>query len=158
MHEIVKQIGEYKRRVGEEIGVSEWFPIEQVSTDVFGAVTHNLDPMHNDPEWAREQGPWGGTVAHGFLVLSLVLSKCWKEIGLPIYSTDRMYAVNYGLDRVRFISPCRVGIPIRARVVLDEVRDKGDNRYLLKTTFSVEQKDSDKPCMIAEFLVMIVCT
>ena len=71
MQEVVQQFEELKTRVGTEVGVTDWFTIEQKMADVFGALTGNPDAMHNDPEWAKHS-PWGGTIAHGLNVLCLI--------------------------------------------------------------------------------------
>lgn len=157
MNETQKVIESYKTKVGKELGVTPDFILQQKDIDVFGAVTENLDPMHNDPVWALEEGPWGSTVAHGYFVLSLI-SKFWKEIGVPIYSTEEMYTVNYGLEKVRFISPFRTGIPGRASIRLKEMQQKADNQYLMVSEVVVSQDGSEKACMLAEILVLIVCS
>ena len=89
MNEIAEFLENLKDRVGSELGVTPWFTINQTMADVFGHLTGNPDPMHNDPEWGRE-GPWGGTIAHGFNLLSLT-ARFWKEIGMPILTSDKMY-------------------------------------------------------------------
>ena len=156
MHEIEQIIEGYRSQIGEVLGVTEEFSIRQSEIDVFGAVTQNIDPMHNDPEWGKE-GPWGSTIVHGLFLLSYV-AKFWKESGVPIYTTDKMYSLNYGFNRVRFISPFLVDVPARATIRLLDVEDKGPGRYLLPSEITVNQEGSKKPNMIAELLAMIVCT
>ena len=156
MHEIEQIIEGYRAKIGEVLGVTEDFSIRQSEIDVFGALTQNIDPMHNDPEWGRA-GPFGGTIAHGMFTLSL-LPGFAREIGLPVLTNDQVYAINYGFDRVRLLDPVPVGGRVRNRMVLDEVRDKGDGRYLVRTTNTIEREDSDKPCVVAEWLSMYVYT
>ena len=124
MHEIEQIIEGYRAKIGEVLGVTEDFSIRQSEIDVFGALTQNIDPMHNDPEWGKE-GPWGSTIVHGLFLLSYV-AKFWKEIGVPIYTNEKMYSLNYGLNRVRFISPFLVDVPGRATVRL-RIRAKIDS-------------------------------
>ncbi len=156
MHEIEQIIEGYRAKIGEVLGVTEDFSIRQSEIDVFGALTQNIDPMHNDPEWGKE-GPWGSTIVHGLILLSYV-AKFWKEIGVPIYTNEKMYSLNYGLNRVRFISPFLVDVPGRATVRLLDVEDKGENKFLLPSEITVNQDGSKKPNMVAELLAMIVCT
>ncbi len=156
MHEIEQIIEGYRAKIGKVLGVTEDFSIRQSEIDVFGALTQNIDPMHNDPEWGKE-GPWGSTIVHGLFLLSYV-AKFWKEIGVPIYTNEKMYSLNYGLNRVRFISPFLVDVPGRATVRLLDVEDKGENRFLLPSEITVNQDGSKKPNMVAELLAMIVCT
>ncbi|MDP6426759.1 MAG: MaoC/PaaZ C-terminal domain-containing protein [Rhodospirillales bacterium] len=156
MHEIEQIIDGYRAKIGEVLGVTEDFSIRQSEIDVFGALTQNIDPMHNDPEWGKE-GPWGSTIVHGLFLLSYV-AKFWKEIGVPIYTNEKMYSLIYGLNRVRFISPFLVDVPGRATVRLLDVEDKGEKRFLLPSEITVNQDGSKKPNMVAELLAMIVCT
>jgi acyl dehydratase len=145
---------ELKHKVGLEVGVTDWFSIGQMEADIFGPLTRDWDPMHNDPAWAQTS-PWGGTIAHGFHLLSLV---SWfnKAAGLPILTNDRVYALNYGLDRVRFISPFRVGRRARDHVTLTSVTEKRPGEFLVKTTHKVVVEGETKPAMIAEHLALFV--
>ncbi len=141
--------------LGEEIAVSDWFTIDQAGADAFGNLTDDWDPMHNDPEWGR-QGPWGGTIAHGYHVLSLLSSFSKHAAGLPVLTNERVYALNYGLDKVRFITPLRVDKRARDRIVLSEIREKRPGEYLVKTTHTIEIEGEDKPFMVAEALGLYV--
>lgn len=144
-----------KRSVGKEIGVTDWFTISQMEADVFGPLTQDRDPMHNDTEWGR-RSPWGGTIAHGFHLLSLVsyFNRC--AASLPILTNERVYALNYGLDRVRFISPFRIGTRARDHVVLQAISEKRRGEYLVKTSHTVEIEGEEKPAMVAEHLALFV--
>jgi acyl dehydratase len=154
MNEVAEFLENLKDRVGSELGATPWFTINQTMADVFGHLTGNPDPMHNDPKWGS-QGPWGGTIAHGFNLLSLT-ARFWKEIGMPILTSDKMYSINYGLDRVRFTNPLRIDHPARARVILNSVKKRTENSYLLKVTHIVEAQGIEKPCMVAECMILIV--
>jgi acyl dehydratase len=94
---------------------------------------------------------------HGLFILGLV-SKFYKDSGLPIHTTDRMYALNYGFDRVRFPTPFLTNQAGRCTIRLLDILDKGEGRYILATEFVVQQLGHDKPAMVATFLPMVVTT
>ncbi len=144
-----------KQKIGEEVGVTEWFSISQMEADIFGPLTRDWDPMHNDPAWA-ETSPWGDTIAHGFHLLSLVSWFNKAAAGLPILTNERVYALNYGLDRVRFISPFRIGKRARDHVSLTSIKEKRPGEFLVKTTHKVIVEGETKPAMIAEHLALFV--
>lgn len=142
-------------RVGEEIFLSDWFEIVQHDVDAFSELTRDWDYMHNDPAWAAA-GPWGGTIAHGFFLLSL-LSYFHGQAGFPIVATADEYVVNYGLDRVRFVEPVRVGDRLRARMRVQEITERKPGRDLVHTgtTYETERR-GDQPHMIADMLMLCV--
>lgn len=141
---------------GEEFFVSDWFEIRQVDVDVFAAVTRDWDFMHNDPAWAADTGPWGTTIAHGFYLLSLV-THFQAQAGFPMVATESEYLVNYGLDKVRFTEPVRMGDQIRARMRLAGLEQRKPGRELVRTTVAYEsQRCGDRPHMVAEVLTLDV--
>lgn len=156
MHEIVEIINGYREKIGQVIGETKAFTVTQTEIDVFGHLTGNPDPMHNDPEWGV-QGPWGSTIAHGLHILSFV-SRFWKEIGVPIYTTDKMYSLNYGFEKVRYPEVFNVDVPAKATLKLLDVVDKGNGSYLLPTEVTVRQEGKEKPTMVAVMMPMIVTT
>jgi acyl dehydratase len=135
---------------GEELGVSDWLLIDQARIDAFADATLDHQYIHVDPA-AAAMTPFGSTIAHGFLTLSLIV----PLMTLPAPAGTVM-GINYGLDKVRFIEPVRVGSRVRTRSVLREVTDKGTGRLLVKTEVTMEIEGSDKPAMIAEALTMFV--
>ncbi|MGB4248818.1 MAG: MaoC family dehydratase [Pseudohongiellaceae bacterium] len=139
--------------VGQEVGITQWLEITQKRVNQFAEATGDFQFIHIDPERARAETPFGGTIAHGFLTLSL-LSMLASQTG-TIKIKDSKVAINYGLDKVRFMNPVRVGKRIRARFELMSVVQKGQN-VLLKHKATVEIEDEDKPAMIAEWLGMQV--
>lgn len=139
--------------VGHELGVSEWITVDQESINEFAACTGDHQWIHVDPERAERESPFGTTIAHGFLTLSL-LSKLQFEVGISPPDVAQM--INFGLDRVRFISPVKSGSRIRDRVVLMSAEPKGEGRVLLKTQNTVEIEDEDKPAMVAEALSLLM--
>jgi acyl dehydratase len=145
-----------RERVGEEIYVSDWFEITQVDVDVFAAVTRDWDYMHNDPEWAAEKGPWPTTIAHGFYLLSLV-SHFQSDAGFPTVATEDEYLVNYGLDKVRFVEPVRIGDRLRARLSITDVQPRKPGRELVRSQIVFEtERCGERPHMIAEALTLSV--
>ena len=150
-------IQDLESKIGQEIGVSDWFLVEQAAIDTFGEVTDDVDPMHNDPEWGRN-GPWGGTIAHGYHVVSLISSFLKHGLKLPILTNDRVFALNYGLDKVRFLTPFRIGKRARSHIVLSSIREKRPREFLVKTTHTIEIEGEDKPFMVAEALSFFVMT
>lgn len=142
-------------RVGEEILVSDWLGITQEDVDSFSNLTRDWDYMHNSPEWA-EQGPWGGTIAHGFFLVSL-LSYFHREAGFPTLATADQYVVNYGLDRVRFVEPVMIGDRLRARMRIEGITAKKPGRELVRTatTYETERRGS-QPHMVAHMLMLCV--
>ena len=143
---------EIKSRVGEEVGVSDWIVIDQARIDQFADATGDRQFIHTDPAAAAET-PFGGTIAHGFLTLSL-LSRMGAEAMLV---PDRMkIAVNYGLERVRFLAPVRSGKRVRGRFTLDSVEEKAPGQILLRHTVTVEIEGEDKPALSAVWLTLMV--
>ena len=147
----IASLDDIRARVGSEIGVSEWILVDQQRIDAFADTTEDRQFIHVDPE-AAAQTPFGGTLAHGFLSLSL-LSRMAADV-MQVPDTTKM-AVNYGLDRVRFIAPVRAGSRVRGRFTLDAVEDKAPGQLLLRHTVAVEIEGSDKPALTAQWLGLI---
>lgn len=136
--------------VGTEVGVSDWMEITQERVNAFADATDDHQFIHVDPEAARLT-PFGGTIAHGFLTLSLIIPLVAQipfDVGVP-----RM-GVNYGLNKVRFPAPVPVGSRIRARLSLDAVSEVAGGLQLERTV-TVEVEGSEKPAMVAESLVRL---
>lgn len=148
----VASLPEIQRRVGEEIGVSSWIMIDQERIDAFADATEDRQFIHIDPA-AAAQTPFGATIAHGFLSLSL-LSRMGAETMLLPDATKM--AINYGLDRVRFLAPVRSGKRVRGRFTLDSVEEKGPGQMLMRHSVTVEIEGEDKPALSAVWLALIV--
>jgi acyl dehydratase len=138
--------------VGEDLGTSDWFTIDQDRINRFADVTLDHQFIHVDEEQARKT-PLGGTIAHGFLTLSLV-PYFTAQVGVMPDNLAMMF--NYGLDRLRFISPVTSGSEVRAHGKLVDVTEKGPGQLLIKTEITIEIKDEAKPAMVAETLTMAV--
>jgi acyl dehydratase len=143
---------EIKSRVGEEVGVSGWVTIDQERIDAFADATEDRQFIHVDPE-AAAQTPFGGTIAHGFLSLSLLSRMGAEAMLLP---EGMKMAVNYGLDRVRFLAPVRSGSRVRGRFTLDSVEEKAAGQLLLRHEVIVEIEGEAKPALTAVWLALIV--
>jgi acyl dehydratase len=147
----IASLDDIRLAIGSEIGVSDWILVDQQRIDQFADTTEDRQFIHVDPALAA-QTPFGGTIAHGFLSLSL-LSRMAADV-MQVPDTTRM-AVNYGLDRVRFIAPVRSGSRVRGRFILDAVEDKAPGQLLLRHTVKVEIEGSDKPALTAQWLGLI---
>jgi acyl dehydratase len=144
-------LAEIRSRIGEEIGVSDWLTIDQQRIGEFAEATEDRQFIHVDAE-AAARTPFGGTIAHGFLSLSMLSRMAADAMLVP--DSIRM-AVNYGLDRVRFIAPVRSGRRIRGRFRLDSVEEKAAGQLLMRHTVTVEIEGEDKPALTAEWLGLI---
>ena len=147
----IASLDDIRARSGSDIGVSDWILIDQQRIDQFAETTEDRQFIHVDPALAA-QTPFGGTIAHGFLSLSL-LSRMAADV-MQVPDTTRM-AVNYGLDRVRFIAPVRSGSRVRGRFILDAVEDKAPGQILLRHSVTVEIEGSDQPALTAQWLGLI---
>lgn len=136
--------------IGTDLGASDWLLIDQDRVNAFADVTGDHQFIHIDPV-AAAATPFGGTIAHGFLTLSLLAGL--RPDGAIQLEGVKM-GVNYGADKLRFLTPVRVGKRIRVRHKLLAIDDKGGGRYLLKVEMTVEIEGEDKPALIADWLSM----
>jgi acyl dehydratase len=146
-----KSFEDLRAQIGREIAVSDWLLITQERVNRFAEITNDPDWMHTDVERAR-QGPVGETIVQGFLTLSLLLHFTHQAAYLP---KDVQYAFNYGLDRVRWITPIRVGKRIRNHMSLHDITSKGEDRYLLSISNTVEIEGESRPAMVAQWLGLL---
>ena len=137
--------------VGQEIGSSDWFEVDQDRINMFADATLDHQFIHIDSEKATPL--FGSTIAHGFLSLSLVPHLTSQAVLAP---ENLKMVFNYGLDKVRFINPVNVGSKVRTHSKCVSVDDKGDGRYLMKTEVTMEIEGEEKPAYIAETLSMFV--
>ena len=139
-----------KDYVGKEMGISDWLKIEQDRINAFADCTGDHQWIHVNPELAKK-GPFGTTIAHGYLSLSLLVQ---LSGGMKVLPAGTKMAINYGLNKVRFLTPVKVGSKIRNRAVLKAVEDKGGGRILFTTENTVEIEGEEKPALVAETLAM----
>ena len=147
----IASIEEIRGRVGEEIGASDWIMVDQKAIDTFAAVTQDHQFIHTDPE-AAAKTPFGGTIAHGFLTLSL-LSRMAADVMLV--PPELKMAVNYGFDKVRFIAPVRSGKRIRGRFTLASLEEKRPGQWQFVHHVAVEIEGEDKPALTAEWIGLV---
>ena len=143
-------LAEYKEKVGQELGVSGWITIDQKKIDAFADITGDHSFIHVDVERARTT-PFGTTIAHGFLTLSL-LPAFQIDMGLLVPSDVEM-GVNYGCNRVRFLSPVPSGARVRGRFRLASLEDKAPGVVQQTTECTVELEGADKPALVADWVV-----
>jgi acyl dehydratase len=143
---------ELEAKVGQPLGVSDWFLIDQARVDEFADVTLDHQFVHVDVEKAKKT-PFGGTIAHGFLTLSLLVHLC-----LPFIPElrARKLLVNYGFDKIRFAAPVKVGKRIRAAGKLAEISERKPGNVIVKIDVTVEIEGEDKPALVAEWLSLHV--
>ena len=144
----IASLDDIRVRVGEEIGVSSWIEIDQQRIDTFADATEDHQFIHVDPAAAAAAG-LDGTIAHGFLSLSLLSRMAAEASLLP---DGLKMALNYGLDRVRFRAPVRSGKRVRGRFTLDSIEEKAPGQWLLRHTVTVEIEGEDKPALSAVWL------
>jgi acyl dehydratase len=133
--------------IGAEPLVSEWLTVDQQKVDRFAEATGDHQWIHVDPERARRESPFGGPVAHGFLTLSLIPGLLGKTIAF-----EQRMGVNYGLNRVRFMSPVLVGSSLRAKFAVESVTDVDNDGVQVVWNVTVEREGSERPVCVAEFI------
>jgi acyl dehydratase len=139
--------------VGREFAPSEWILVDQARIDAFAACTGDHQFIHVDPERVRRETPFPGTLAHGFLLLSLAAGH--RQRDFPVV-TDAALTLNYGLDRLRFTSPVYAGSRVRYRSRVLAAEPKGPGRTLLRQEAVMEVEGQEKPAVVAELLAMYV--
>lgn len=138
--------------VGQELGLSGWTLIDQSRIDQFADCTGDRQWIHVDAERTKRESPFRTTIAHGYLTLSLIGGLALEVDVLP---DNVQAAFNYGLDKVRFLAPVRVGARVRLRSTLMSWEEKGPGQYLMKSNNTIEIEGEEKPALIAETLAMI---
>jgi acyl dehydratase len=138
---------------GRDIGVSPWHAVDQRRIDAFAECTGDRQWIHVDVERATRESPYGGTIAHGYLTLSLVATLCIEAGVVP---RDAGAALNYGLDKVRFLTPVKAGARVRNRVSLTSVERKDHGRALIAIRNTLEIEGEPKPALVADTLAMLM--
>lgn len=142
-----------KDRIGQELGVSSWLTVDQSMINQFAECTGDRQWIHVDVERAIRESPFKGPIAHGYLTLSLVAALSY-DIGAVPEGTAA--AFNYGLDKVRFLTPVKAGAKVRMRSTLLGFDEKGPGQFLMKASNVIEIEGEEKPALIAETLAMLV--
>ena len=139
-------------RVGTEIGLSRWFTVDQAMIDRFADATEDHQFIHTDPVRAAADTPFGGTIAHGFLTLSLLSAMNYDC--LPRIAEQTM-GINYGFEKVRFMAPVRSGARVRGRFTLAEARFRGAGMVTIRYDATVEIENERKPALTADWITII---
>src|SRR3954447_2784430 len=147
----IASIEDISAKVGSEVGVSDWILVDQARIDAFAEVTEDPQFIHVDPV-AAARTPFGGTVAHGFLSLSLLSRMAANAMLRP---EGVKMGVNYGFDRVRFMAPVRSGKRVRGRFVLTAFEEKPPGQYQFVHNVTGEIEGEDKPALIADWIGLI---
>ena len=143
------QLADY---VGKELGVSSWIVIDQTRVNEFAHCTEDHQWIHVDVERAKRERPNLGTVAHGYLTLSLLAPTTFEILSSRLALKE---AINYGLEKVRFPNFVRTGSRVRNRIKVAGLEDKGEGRYLMTTENTVEIEGETKPAVVAMALVLL---
>ena len=139
--------------IGRELGVSDWITVDQERIDTFAACTGDRQWIHVDVDRARRESPFGGPIAHGYLILSLVAAMV-MDIG--VVPPDAASALNYGLDKVRFSAPVKARARVRMRAKLASAEPQSGGRILLNLQSTVEIEGEAKPAVVADLLCMLI--
>jgi acyl dehydratase len=148
---IASAVESMKQHIGKEVFVSDWTQVTQDQINKFADATMDHQWIHVDKEKAAK-GPFGTTIAHGFLTLSHLPFFSYQ---VPLKFEGAKMSINYGLDKVRFLNPVASGSKIRDRIVLKSLEEKPGNRLLMTQVHTIEIEGQDKPACIAEALGMI---
>jgi acyl dehydratase len=149
----IYSVGSLEAFAGREIGVSQWHLVDQARIDAFADCTGDRQWIHVDVERAKRESPYGGTIAHGYLALSLVGPLCMEAGVVPPGASA---ALNYGLDKVRFLAPVKAGARVRNRVSLTSVERKDHGRALIAIRNTLEIEGEGKPALVADTLAMLI--
>jgi acyl dehydratase len=149
--QVPMKLAELHQRIGQETGVSRWIVVDQKRIDGFAETTGDHQYIHVDPARAAD-GPFGTTIAHGLLTLSLMgeMKEVFPEV------SDLEMGVNYGFDKIRFLAPVKSGASIRARCRLAEMKEREPNSWLCRYHITIEMRGSDQPAVVADWLILNV--
>jgi acyl dehydratase len=147
------KVEELPTLTGRTLAPSGWIRVDQARIDAFAACTDDHQFIHVDPDRARRESPFGSTIAHGFLTLSLIAAHQPADFPRP---EDLGVTVNYGLDRLRFMTPVPAGARVRLHTKVLDVQPKGPGRMLVKAEKTMEIEGGDKPAYVAEQLTLFV--
>lgn len=153
MTDIQAALAQLQPQVGTEVGVANWITVDQQMIDEFGKVTHDEQWIHMDPVRAAAETPFGGAIAHGFLTLSLgsrFVYDCFPMM------PGQVMGINYGFNKLRFLSPVPAGARLRGRFVLNSIKQRSATDLLRETGMTVEIEGQDTPALVADWLGLAV--
>lgn len=145
-------LGDIKGLIGTQLGVSDWMVVDQAMIDAFADATRDHQFIHVDPERAAAETPFGGTIAHGFLTLSLLSAmnfNCLPRV------REQTLGINYGFEKVRFMAPVRSGARVRGRFVMRDARFRGAGMVMTTYSVTIEIENERKPALTAEWTTII---
>ena len=142
-----------KVKIGTEVGVSNWIKVDQKMIDEFAVTTHDEQWIHVDPERAAKETPFGGSIAHGFLTLSLASRFAYDCFALM---PGQVMGINYGMNKLRFLMPVRAGSNLRGRFTLQDVTARNDTDLLRTNILTIEIEGEETPALVAEWLGLAV--
>ena len=140
-------------KIGQEVGVSNWIMVDQAMIDDFAKTTHDNQWIHIDPERAAAETPFGGTIAHGFLTLSLGSRFAYDCFSM---APGQVMGINYGFNKLRFLNPVRAGSRLRGRFVMSSVTQRNATDLLRETALTIEIEGSETPALVADWLGLSV--
>ncbi|QBF31947.1 MaoC family dehydratase [Thalassococcus sp. S3] len=153
MAAIDKALAQSEALIGTEVGVSNWIMVDQKMIDQFAETTHDDQWIHVDPERAAKETPFGGAIAHGFLTLSLA-SRFAYDCFQPY--EGQVMGINYGFNKLRFLSPVVAGSRLRGRFVLKSVTKRSEAELLRENALTIEIEGSETPALVADWLGLSV--
>jgi len=145
------EIAELAGKVGQQVGTTDWYVMDQARIDAFADCTEDQQFIHVDPVAAKD-GPFGTTIAHGFLTLSMLARFLQTGFEKPNVKTT----VNYGLDKVRFLSPVKSGKRVRGLLKLLDLTEKRPGQWVMKLEVTVEIEGEEKPALLAEWIIQFL--
>ncbi|MDF3416488.1 MaoC family dehydratase [Sulfitobacter sp. M57] len=153
MSSLQTALSEAEKQIGTEVGVSNWITVDQPMIDQFAQTTQDTQWIHTDPERAAAETPFGGTIAHGFLTLSLASRFAYDCFAmLP----GQVMGINYGMNKIRFLMPVRAGSRLRGRFTLKEVKARSKTDLLRTNILTIEIEGEETPAVVAEWLGLAV--
>lgn len=153
MSALQKALAESEKLVGTEVGVSNWITVDQPMIDQFAETTQDRQWIHIDPERAAAETPFGGTIAHGFLTLSLASRFAYDCFNMM---PGQVMGINYGMNKMRFLTPVRAGSRLRGRFTLQKVTARNATDMLRENLLTVEIEGVETPALVAEWLGLAV--
>lgn len=146
-------LGNVRNFVGQSLGASDWIDVDQSRINQFAECTGDQQWIHVDIERAKRESPFGTTIAHGYLSLSLVATLAMK---MGLAPKDASAVINYGLDKVRFITPVKAGERVRLQLVLADIEPKDNGQFLIKSKATLEIENGQAPALVADSLALII--
>jgi acyl dehydratase len=142
-----------EKLIGTEVGVSNWITVDQPMIDQFAETTFDTQWIHTDPERAAAETPFGGSIAHGFLTLSLASRFAYDCFAMM---PGQVMGINYGMNKLRFLMPVRAGVRLRGRFTLQKVTARSETDMLRENLLTIEIEGEETPALVAEWLGLAV--